>query len=224
MGQQIQLKKGGTAMLTKHETAYQVTASYMEFLVTVLRVLPRDLGPDVVRGWTQNGESLARVLREALMPDGKLVGLPAEASATAGDIYPLSVDYGISVEDALKVCRYEWANSGITSGNFPTNREGVVMVVAEIIHFNRRISSNMALEEIDSRGMRPLELLELLAFGKMYPEVQREFPVVGLGSVQRREGSRYVPYLGKDDSELGVGLSWFEDPWHEICRFAAVGK
>ena len=58
-------------MTTKHGTASQVTGSYVEFQGAVLRALPRDINPDVALGWTQNIESLARVLRDALMPDGK---------------------------------------------------------------------------------------------------------------------------------------------------------
>lgn len=38
------------------------------FIAAVTKALPRDINPDVARGWEQNGEALTRVLREALCP------------------------------------------------------------------------------------------------------------------------------------------------------------
>jgi hypothetical protein len=202
-------------MTTKHGTASQVTGSYVEFQAAVLRALPRDVNPDVALGWTQNGESLARVLREALTPDGK----------PAGNSYPLSVDYGRSVEDGVKAGRYDWANSNITSRNFPTKWKGTAEVTVGLAHFNRYVSTDETLRELDKIGMRPAELHEFLAFGEKYPEVQREFPIVALGSVwQGRLGIRRVPYLRRDGSMRGLDLYWIVHDWSEVCRFAAVRK
>ena len=132
-------------MTTKHGTASQVTGSYVEFQAAVLQALPRDIDSDVALGWTQNGESLARVLREALTPDNK----------PAGNTYPLSVDYERSVEKGVKAGRYDWANSDINSRNFPTNkRKGMVGVAVELIHLhlNRVISTEEALHELHPMG------------------------------------------------------------------------
>jgi len=198
-------------MTTKHGTASQVTGGYVEFQAAVLRALPRDINPDVALGWTQNGESLARVLREALTPDGK----------PAGNTYPLSVDYGRSVEDAVKAGRYDWADSGITSKNSPTERKAEVAV--ELIYFKLYISTDEALRELDRMDYRPAELHELLAFGEKYPEVQREFPIVALGSVLHdRFGRRFVPSLDRHGSGRILNLDWFEFGWSGIYRFAAV--
>ena len=51
-------------------TASQLTVpgAYVEFQLAVLRALPRDINPDVADGWRNNGQSLARALREALLP------------------------------------------------------------------------------------------------------------------------------------------------------------
>jgi hypothetical protein len=188
---------------------------YVEFQVAVLRALPRDIDPDIALGWTQNGESLARVLREALTSDGK----------PAGNAYPLSVDYGRSVGDAVGGGYYDWASTSITSKNFPTKRQGVAEVPVELIHFNRDISTDKALRELDRMGFRPAEIHELLAFGEKYPEVQLEFPVVALASVwQDRYGFRYVSYLGRSGSERGLYLYRIEDDWDGIARFAVVRK
>ncbi|MEW5907775.1 MAG: hypothetical protein AB1643_01140 [Patescibacteria group bacterium] len=55
--------------MPKHGTTQAVEGSYVEFQVAVLRALPRDIDADTRLGWTKNGESLSRILREALMPN-----------------------------------------------------------------------------------------------------------------------------------------------------------
>jgi len=199
----------------KHETTSQVTGSYVDFQAAVLRALPRDINPDVALNWTQNGKLLARILRKVLMSYGK----------PAGKTYPLSVNYERSVEDGVKAGRYDWVSFNITSRNFPTKRKGTEKVALELINFNRSVSTDEALHELYRMGYRPAELRELLAFGEKYPEVQREFLVVALGSVwQNQNGYRHVPYLGRNGSRRHLGLNWLGDDWNEICRFAAVRK
>ena len=206
--------KGGTTMANRGTTS-QVNGSYVEFQAAVLRALPRDIDSDVALSWTKNGELLARILREALTPNGK----------PAGNTYPLSVDYDLSVENAVKLGQYNWTNGDITGKNFPTTRTGKVEVVVELIRFNCAISTKDAQRELDQRGYRPAELHELLAFGEKYPELQRQFPIVALGSVWRgRVGSRGVPYLYGFGSGRRLGLHWIGCDWGEVYRFAAVRK
>jgi len=206
--------KGGTTMANRGTTS-QVNGSYVEFQAAVLRALPRDIDSDVALSWTKNGELLARILREALTPNGK----------PAGNTYPLSVDYDLSVENAVKLGQYNWTNGDITGKNFPTTRTGKVEVVVELIRFNCAISTKDAQRELDQRGYRPAELHELLAFGEKYPELQRQFPIVALGSVWRgRRGYRYVPCLDGDGSERSLDLDWIGGDWYEVYRFAAVRK
>jgi len=197
-------------------TASMTTGQFREFAGAVLRFLPDDLDPTTAQGWIENQESLRKILREALTPDGK----------PAGNSYPLSVDYGRSVEDGVKTGRYNWADSDITSHNFPTKRKGAAEVaVVELTYFNRVISTDEALRELDRMGCRPAELHVLLAFGEKYPEVQHEFPVVALGSVwQSRSGDRLVPYLRRHGSRRHLYLYWVGYDWDEIYRFAAVRK
>lgn len=156
---------------------------------------------------------------------GRLFQKEADGKQPAGNTYLVSVDYGLSVEDAVKLGRYDWTNSEITSKHFPTNRKGKADVAVELIHFNRVVSTDEALRELDKAGYRPAELHELLAFGEKYSELQREFPIVALGSVwQDRYGNRFVPYLYGDGSERYLDLRWLGHAWIEVCRFAAVRK
>jgi hypothetical protein len=140
-------------------------------------------------------------------------------------VYPLSVDYERSVEDLVKAGGYDWANSDITSRNFPTKRKGRAEVVVELIHFNRYISTDEVLRELDRMGFRPAKLHELLAFGEKYPEAQRRFSVVALGSVWLdRDGFRHVPYLDGHGSSRVLYLRWYVFGWFGFYWFAVVRK
>ena len=191
------------------------TGHFAELASAVVQQLPRDIDSTVAQGWIENRSALQRVLRAALLPNDK----------PAGNVYSLTVNYGLSVEDAVKLGRYDWANSDINSSNFQTKRSGTAEVVVELIHFNRYISTKDALSELDRMGYRTAELHELLAFGEKYPNVQREFPVVALGSVwQDRSGVRDIPYLGRYGSERGLYLDWVGHGWDEVYWYAAVRK
>ncbi len=136
----------------------------------------------------------------------------------------ITVNYGLSVEDAVEIGRYDWANNDITSKNFPTTQTGKAEVVLEPIHFNCYISTKDAPLKLDRMGYRPAELHELLAFGEKYQNVQREFPIVALGSVWHQRGGRRVPCLYGDSSGRVLGLLWVGRAWPKISRFAAVCK
>ena len=205
--------------MKNHGTTPQITGIYAEFQAAVIKALPRDIDQDVALGWTKNGEALARVLREALTPDGKPVS----------DTYIISVDYGENVEDGVEAGHYDWANSNITSEHFPTERKGTAKVEMKVIRFNRSVSTDEALCELDRMGYRPVELHELPAFGEKYPEIQREFPILALGSVWRdRDDNHCVPCLSGDNSRryLNLFLNLYIEKYYygENCRFAAVLK
>lgn len=64
--------------MASHGTASQlkVDGAYVEFQLAVLRALPRDIDQDVADGWRNNGQNLAKVLREALLPPEKSTTQP----------------------------------------------------------------------------------------------------------------------------------------------------
>jgi len=149
----------------------------------------------------------------------KLLGL------NALNAYRLIVNYDRSVEKAIKAGRYDWTNDNITSKNFPTKRSETAEIDIELIHFNRDMSTDEVLAELDKKGLRPAELHELLALGEKHPDLQREFPIIALGSVWRRSsGFRSCPCLSKDGSERDLDLGWFGHEWDARCRFAALRK
>jgi len=131
----------------------------------------------------------------------KIAGLIMEAGKKAREIFTLVVDYGRSVKDGVKAGCYDCANPDITEGNFPAgkNEQGKKEQSFTLYHFGKDMGSNGAIAKMQEDGKRPATLRELLAFGQAHPELQREFPIIALGSVWAHPyGSRYVPYLGRD--------------------------
>ena len=98
------------------------------------------------------------------------------------------------------------------------------------------MSADQIRTKLDKMDLRPANLQEGLSFGERYPDVQREFPIVFLGSAWRRSngyyGNSYYGYARLDgcggyDSMRVLCLDWAGDGWGDWggnCRFAAVSK
>ena len=156
---------------------------------------------------------------------GKIADVMADDIQRVEGVYPITVDYSKPIEEMVAAGQYDWSNSDITLAHFPTKRVGKAETKVELLHFDRSISSEEALKEMDKMGYRPAEAHELLAFGAKYPDVQREFPLVALGSVWRRLGGRRrVVCLRRSDAARDAGLHWFGHGWRALWRFAAVRK
>lgn len=204
--------KGGKAMTTG--TASIETGHFAELASAVIQQLPRDIDSITAQGWIENRAALQRALRAALLPTEQSIG----------PTYPVAVNYDLSLAGMIRAGRYDWVNSDITGEHFPVNGVDTKEVVFELVHFNQDMSSDDVLRKLDKRGMRPATIEELLAFGEKYPELQRQFPIVALGSVWRRLDDRDVPYLYRYGSERDLHLYWFEDRWSGNFRFLAVRK
>jgi len=139
--------------------------------------------------------------------------------------FAVTVNYDLSVENAVKAGKYDWSNSDITTKNFPPKRKGKAGIELTLFHFNRSMESDEVVREFDKQGLRPAELPELLSFGAKYPDIQRDFPVVALGSFWRRPfGRRRCAYLYGHGFRRSLCLHWLAFGWHDDYRFAAVRK
>ncbi len=189
-----------------------------ELASAIIRQLPHieGLSGDTAQGWIENGAALRKALEKAL------------ASPYAGkrrDSFPLRVNYDLSVESLVIHGKYDWGSDEISMNNFPTTKHGEVAEVLELVHFNAVLTSDEVSKELDKMGLRPAELYELLTLGKEYPNVQRQFPVLALGSVWHDRGSsRFVPYLTKKGIKRLLNLSYLDVQWGKRCRFAAIRK
>jgi len=138
-------------------------------------------------------------------------------------IFRLAVDYGKLLAEMIAAGRYDWKNSDITARRFPIEGKGVVEFEARYFHPDYTISSDDAIATMNA-GWEPAKIEHILALGATFPDEQRKFPIVGLGSVAEVDGSRVVPCLSKDGSRRGPGLSWWGLDWDSDCRFLAVRK
>ena len=100
------------------------------------------------------------------------------------------------------------------------NRE----VAFEYVHMDRDASTDEVLAEMDRKGLRPALYEELLGFAEKYPDEQRKYPIVALGSGAGVLGNRHVAFLWNDDDGRYLNLAWVADDWDGLCRFLAVRK
>ena len=139
----------------------------------------------------------------------------------------LIVDYSKTVEKMIAAGKYDWKNSDITNKHFPLLAElsGQKTAVSKLFHFNRGISSDDVISEMDKAGYRPATLPELLALGEIQPDLQRQFPIIALGSIWHVTGGRrFVSCLRVAGVERELDLLWFGYVWDARCRFLGVRK
>jgi hypothetical protein len=170
---------------------------------------------DILRVANAQGDSLL----------DKFADVMVEAASKRRDTFPVAVNYALSVEDAIQAGDYQAVHSEITSKNFPSTRKGQAEMEIMLVRFDHRMTSADVVRELEGEGLRAAELPEFLAFGAKYPDVQRKFSVVGLGSVwQDRKGYRNVPCLYTASEGRYLDLHWWDDGWYSYSRFAAIRK
>jgi hypothetical protein len=176
----------------------------------------------------KRGYSDDEILRVAAQGDtllDKFADVMAEAARKPRDVFPVKVNYDLSVEEAIKAGDYQAVHADITANNFPSTRSGQADVEIVLVRFDHRMASADVVRELDREGLRAAELPEFLAFGAAYPDVQRKFSVAGLGSVwQDRKGYRNVPCLYEASEGRYLDLHWWDDGWYTYTRFAATHK
>jgi hypothetical protein len=168
-------------------------------------------------------------LRQIISGDGVARQI-AELLVTRSELraFDLSVDYSRSLAEVVAAGNYSYANNNITEENFPTDKgdsAAVQVVEAILLPLDRLTESDDVLGELERMGLRPGTMFELAHFGEQHPDIQRQFPVVALGSVWAGPGGgRRVGYLWEDDVSRRLGLSWFGGRWGAVCRFLAFRK
>lgn len=139
--------------------------------------------------------------------------------------FSVTVDYTLALPEMITAGKYDWVNSDITQKHFPVIGEGKVERELILVHFGRNMGTEAVLEDFDKQNLQSATIEELLALGATHPELQRQFPIIALGSVwQHPGGGRCVPYLGEDSSERCLSLDWYDDGWADDCRFLAARK
>ena len=154
-----------------------------------------------------------------------IAALLVKAGAATRNVYPITVNYAQAFEEMVGAGKYDYRNDCITAVNFPITGEGMVNYEAVLFHPNRDLESEDAVKEMTQIGLEPAKTEHLLAFGAKFPEIQREFPVVALGSSWvRPHRSRNVPYLDRWFGERDLRLIRWAGEWFAYCRFLALRK
>ena len=140
-------------------------------------------------------------------------------------VHSVTVNYNLSLAEMIEAGHYDRGDADITVERFPVKGESTQKLAVELVHFNRAISSENTIQELDAMGLRPATIEELLAFGAAFPDLQRKFPIVALGSSSIIRGNRLVPCLYEDDSmRRRLNLYWGDIGWDGYYRFLAVRK
>lgn len=131
----------------------------------------------------------------------------------------LIIDYSQTFEQMIAAGCYEWKNDNITAERFPIKGKGTVEFEAVLFHFSKGIWSEDAKKQIEQAGYEVGKIEHILSFGAKYPEEQRKFSIVGLGSVG--EVSQLCMVGG---SKRGLGRGWWNGVWGANYRFLGVRK
>jgi len=123
---------------------------------------------------------------------------------------------------------FDWVQDGFRFREFKPTEACKGFSVAtrdlafELFHLDQQISTEDVLAEMVKSGLRPALYEELLAFVQAFPDEQRKYPIVALGSVCRKGQDYCCPSVLFGDNQRKIDFGWLAGNWHESCRFLAV--
>lgn len=145
-------------------------------------------------------------------------------------VFTLTIDYSQTKPDMIAAGKYGYVNDFLRD-NEPVEGKikgtGVVEVALELVCFDEQvISTKEVVHRITKkRGLLLAGVEHLLALGAAYPDLQRDFPIVALGSVWRGPGGdRSVSYLDCWRGGRDLDMDWCDGDWRGLYRFLAVRK
>ncbi|MCR4256891.1 MAG: hypothetical protein NUW08_04260 [Candidatus Uhrbacteria bacterium] len=127
---------------------------------------------------------------------------------------------------------FDWVYDGCNSAKFTSIDvcKDVSMesceIEFELVHLDKELSTDAILVELKRLEFRPALYEELLAFAKQYPDEQRMYPIVALGSVCQDDDDLCSPYVHEYDDGRRLDLHQVDGPrpWLRYCRFLVVRK
>jgi hypothetical protein len=186
----------------------------------------------LVRDGTRPYEDVRRELQRII--DGK-PWPPADLEIDSADEFTVPVNYRRQLSTAVKAGQYDWVNESFPTlywedwtspdkeqDHFP--KRGRADARMKLIKPKRGLDPRDVIEELAFYGLRPANIVELLAFGECIPVSQQENPIIALGSIVRRDGTNDVAVLfgESDPPERKLGLHRFGGRWSTADRFLAV--
>lgn len=137
----------------------------------------------------------------------------------------LTVDYSQSLAEMITAGNYDWKNSVISEKYFAVTRELTakrILLLAKLFCFSYHISSDGVISEMNKNKVRSATLPELLALGANYPELQRQFEIIALGSIFYRIGGSIVPGLYFDGVKRKLSIDLYNNAWHHQTCFLGI--
>ena len=116
----------------------------------------------------------------------------------------LTLDQEIEVIKADKKCHS--VNGDITEAHYPSQQTGVSGKIKVIlVPLNKEVIGIGVFKHLDNLGLRPGRIKELIALGKVFPEIHLKTVLVAFGSVWEQSSERrLVPYFEFDGAMYGV--------------------
>jgi hypothetical protein len=141
------------------------------------------------------------------------------------EVLQVSVNRDQSIADAVSAGRYDWACEDINENYFTRTGSGSEDIEIILVCFDKSMTFNDVVEELEKRGLRPVDIQELLAIGEQHPGKQRMFPIVALGSIwEDSEEDQYIQSLDCSGNRRELIRFWVGNKASSWFRFAAVRK
>lgn len=142
------------------------------------------------------------------------------------ETYYLEIDPKENPKELILKGNYDWQNDDIND-KFSFNKE--YRVTAKI--FDYEGNTDEAIQTMRSEGFQPATAFELLAFGATYPEVQRKFPIMALGTVYTSymDNSRclcsYNCSSKREPGQRGLGFHFYVfGPKEKNCHLLGIKR
>jgi len=118
----------------------------------------------------------------------------------------------------------DYAKQYITDEHFKVTVTGPRRLY--LAHFNKTVTSQHVEEVVEEMGYKVALVEDLLAVGTHpeHRELQRQFPIIALGSSAVVDDERSVPSLNGWSGKRDLNLPWYGPEWNDDCRFLLVGK
>lgn len=141
-----------------------------------------------------------------------------------GDVLPIITPSNITISQLVKDGKYDWSNADITDEHFPINPTFKWANELILIHYGCILNRQAVLNDFKKQGLRVAEPAEILVFGITYPDKQREFSIVALGSPWMHSYYRryHMLVLYERGGRRELGLFYFGRAWGIGYRFLAA--
>lgn len=197
----------------------QKKSDLLSALGTVFQIMKAII--DEVLDLGGNDEDVRKILKDPILCR-KIAEIIMAVRSFIATTFKVTVDCSRTLEDMIAVGNYDWVNKNITQEHFQVLSQGKLEKEVVLFHYEKSMTSKEAISRMDKEGFQPAVIEDLLALGEAHPDLQKQFPILALGSVWRC--NRDVPYLGWDGLRRYLNLDWSGRQWSVYCRFVAVRK